>query len=126
MFTFKAGNDFYQVKFHHSPYNSELDNKLAQRQSTCIIRNTVDNSIVTGVAECSKKDNFNKVKGRELAFARALLLAFPGQEGKAIRTQMWMQYFMKLELDQTASYIKEDSKIVYVNGEPFTENAKDI
>ena len=109
MFTFNANDVIYQVKFHHSPHVL-YPTKKQRRVTTCIIRNMNDESITFGTATCSRKDNFCKVKGRELAMARVLLDTFPGSENKDIRCQIWLQYNLKMEDDRMKSWVKESVK----------------
>lgn len=100
MFTFNVDNVEYKVKFHYSPYNENKSKKTPKRTTTCTIRNEENLQFTIGESQCSKKDNFCRATGRELAMARALSDLFPGIEGKEKRSQIWMQYFMKLQNDQ--------------------------
>lgn len=46
--------------------------------------------MVTGVASCSKSDNFSRTKGRKIAIAKAMLLANLPRKDRAV---IWKRYW---------------------------------
>ena len=57
----------YKVSWRHN------NNGASKASSTeCHITDTNNNHIVSSVARCNKKDNYNKKLGRKLSFQRAV------------------------------------------------------
>ena len=82
MFTTKNGKQNYYVRFAHpKPQDG------ATRFTVCRI--TDDISEIVASASCSKKDNFDRAKGRKIAFTRAVNRI----PDKNIRTLLWVKYF---------------------------------
>jgi hypothetical protein len=88
MLRFICKEGYVYVKFDRVPVHPT---DTLRRKYVCKIY--VGNvKVAEGVSVCSEKDNFCKAVGRKLAFARALLNAFPEAEGKPIRAIIWSQY----------------------------------
>lgn len=89
----KVDGKQYRVNFAHLKYDD------GERVTVCsfglpVAKGELPKVLATGVARCSKHDNFNKATGRKLSLTRAL----NGVEfTKSQRTQVWNQYFGKQE-----------------------------
>lgn len=85
-----------QVLFNYR-YSENEEKRALIREVECVIRhypgeeNEFFPSIITGVAKCSAKDNFDKRKGRLLAWKRAM---DNGLFFKDQKRQLW-KWFLK-------------------------------
>lgn len=102
---FKYGN--YKIKFMHdiSPNGAERDTEIAKSiaatpcagMTICTIvecwpnmdNSTVEVEVAQGTAYCSVKDQFDRSKGRELSFARAIKSMVPKNE----RLSWWKAFW---------------------------------
>lgn len=78
----------YRVKWTHNSGNIK-DSVWPDKSTVCNV-NILENSIKAcgwGIAKCSKKDNFNKSKGRIVSLTKAI-----SHLPKDVRTLFWNQY----------------------------------
>lgn len=82
----KHKNTELRVDFLH-------DNRSQDKRGTsCAIFNDKDQMVADGHTIVHNKDNYDKKKGRKLAFGRAIVNAgIPKEE----RRELWEQYFSK-------------------------------
>lgn len=92
----------FMVHFTHVAEESELSNRMTictVHEGKCASNKRPCGTALAsnGVAHCSRKDNFNRPKGRKVAFERAIA----GYSTEA-RTQLWAAYIKRSRLPKAA------------------------
>lgn len=119
MFRYKWHGKQYKVEFFHTDEGHRCVTCPWTRQTTCVIveenpKDGPDLNWGMGVAMCSKKDQFDRSKGRELSFARAVQSFVP----KAERLDWWKAFWESDDGNKTDGAVAAFLNDLIFRGEP--------